>query len=57
MSSVAAVWYIMYFFRRCNHQNLEEIIKDMQRDVQKQLAERKSTDSPLNQIELVLNMS
>lgn len=41
---------------KCQHQPLEEIIKELQRDVQRQLAERKSTDSPLNFLELTMTL-
>lgn len=44
-----------YFNKRCNHLSLEDSIKDLQRDVQKQLSDRQTNDSQLNLLELTLN--
>lgn len=40
---------------RCSHSLLEDTVKDLQRDVQRQLSERQSNDSQLNLLELTLN--
>lgn len=40
---------------RCPHQMLEESIRDLQTNVQRQLVERQSNDTQLNVLELVLN--
>ncbi|XP_055643721.1 uncharacterized protein LOC129779951 [Toxorhynchites rutilus septentrionalis] len=42
---------------RCSHQLLEEAIKDLQREVQRQLSERQTNDAQLNILELTLNSS
>ncbi|CRL02246.1 CLUMA_CG015133, isoform A [Clunio marinus] len=40
---------------RCPHQTLEESIRDLQANVQRQLAERQANDSPINILELSFN--
>lgn len=40
---------------RCQHQILEESIRDLQLTVQRQLAERQANDSQLNVLELSVN--
>lgn len=40
---------------RCPHQTLEESIRDLQVNVQRQLVERQANDSQLNVLELNLN--
>ncbi|XP_053694272.1 uncharacterized protein LOC128742086 [Sabethes cyaneus] len=42
---------------RSPHQSLEEAIRDLQREVQRQLAERQTNDAQLNVLELTLNSS
>lgn len=42
---------------RCPHQLLEESIRDLQREVQRQLSERQTNDAQLNILELMLNSS
>ncbi|XP_055604092.1 uncharacterized protein LOC129752331 [Uranotaenia lowii] len=42
---------------RCPHQLLEEAIRDLQREVQRQLSERQTNDAQLNILELTLNSS
>lgn len=41
---------------RCPHQVLEDSIRDLQRDIQRQLAERQANDTQLNLLELNLNV-
>ena len=40
---------------RCPHQSLEESIRDLQLNIQRQLLERQSNDSQLNVLELNVN--
>lgn len=40
---------------RCQHQVLEDTIRDLQKDIQRQLNDRQSNDSQLSQLELTLN--
>jgi len=40
---------------RCQHQILEESIRDLQLNVQRQLSERQANDSQLNVLELNVN--
>lgn len=40
---------------RCPHQTLEESIRDLQLNIQRQLSERQSNDSQLNILELNVN--
>uniref|UniRef100_A0A336LAB1 CSON006212 protein n=1 Tax=Culicoides sonorensis TaxID=179676 RepID=A0A336LAB1_CULSO len=40
---------------RCQHQVLEDTIRDLQREIQRQLNDRQSNDSQLSQLELTLN--
>jgi cytochrome c-type biogenesis protein CcmH/NrfF len=40
---------------RCPHSNLEDSIRDLQANVQRQLVERQANDSQLNVLELNLN--
>jgi Rho guanine nucleotide exchange factor 17 len=40
---------------RCAHQTLEESIRDLQLNIQRQLSERQSNDSQLNILELNVN--
>ncbi|XP_063700137.1 rho guanine nucleotide exchange factor 17 [Culicoides brevitarsis] len=40
---------------RCPHQVLEDTIRDLQREIQRQLNDRQSNDSQLSQLELTLN--
>ncbi|XP_058056101.1 uncharacterized protein LOC131207502 [Anopheles bellator] len=42
---------------RCSHGPLEEAIRDLQREIQRQLAERQTNDAQLNVLELTLNTS
>lgn len=39
------------------HQNLEDVIKELHRDVQRQLSERQTNDAQLNMLELSFNTS
>lgn len=40
---------------RCQHQLLEESLRELQQSVQRQLVDRKSNDSQLNVLELNVN--
>lgn len=42
---------------KCQHQLLEESIRDLQASIQRQLVERQSNDAQLNVLELLLNAS
>uniref|UniRef100_A0A182J3E0 Uncharacterized protein n=1 Tax=Anopheles atroparvus TaxID=41427 RepID=A0A182J3E0_ANOAO len=42
---------------RCPHASLEEAIRELQRDIQRQLAERQTNDAQLNVLELTWNTS
>lgn len=41
------------FFRTPNHQ-LEEIVRDLQKEIQRQLSDRQTNDTQLNILELAL---
>lgn len=42
---------------RCPHQSLEDSIRDLQREIQRQLSERQTNDAQLCLLELTLNTS
>lgn len=42
---------------RCPHGSLEEAIRELQREIQRQLAERQTNDAQLNVLELTWNTS
>lgn len=41
---------------RCSHQILEDTIRDLHREVQRQLTERQSNDTQLSLLELTINL-
>lgn len=42
---------------KCPHQYLEDVIRELHRDVQRQLSERQTNDAQLNMLELAVNSS
>lgn len=47
--------YILSSIPRCHHQMLEETVKDLQKDVQRQLSDKQTSESQLSLLELTLN--
>lgn len=46
-----------HFSYRCPHQHLEENMRELQKDLQRQLNDRQSNDSQLCVLELAVNQS
>ena len=40
---------------KCSHQTLEDVIRELHRDLQRQLSERQTNDAQLNMLELTVN--
>lgn len=48
---------LFFSWHRCPHQHLEENVRDLQKDLQRQLNDRQSNDSQLCVLELAVNQS